>query len=144
MPSSTAFAFSEVCISHSQPVRNLGAEINKSLSKFILCIQHNSFNLFFFYIQENIYNTHFGIHIIWGFFLPLLLCKLALVAYLTLSRWGASFLKWLQWIESNMSRIVCPLLVMHGTADRLTTPEGSKKLAKYAESKDKTLKVRPA
>ncbi|XP_025106203.1 monoglyceride lipase-like isoform X5 [Pomacea canaliculata] len=57
------------------------------------------------------------------------------------ARWGASFLKWLQWIESNMSRIVCPLLVMHGTADRLTTPEGSKKLAKYAESKDKTLKI---
>jgi alpha-beta hydrolase superfamily lysophospholipase len=40
-----------------------------------------------------------------------------------------------------MEEVSTPLLVMHGTADTVTDPEGSKDLARRASSKDKTLKL---
>lgn len=43
----------------------------------------------------------------------------------------------------EMHAIRLPLLVMHGEADRLTSPEGSKQLVLEAASGDKTLKLWP-
>ena len=57
-------------------------------------------------------------------------------------RWGASFLKWLQWIEKNFDKFNVPLMCMHGTADKLTLIDGSRLLVEHVASKDKTLKVR--
>jgi len=44
-------------------------------------------------------------------------------------------------IGERMSEIQCPLLNLHGDADKLTTLEGSQLLQDKAGSKDKTLKV---
>ncbi|XP_070193242.1 monoglyceride lipase-like isoform X2 [Littorina saxatilis] len=57
------------------------------------------------------------------------------------ARWGASFLKWLQFIEANMRVLKCPVMTMHGTEDRLTHPNGSRLLAEKVSSTDKTLKL---
>ena len=40
-----------------------------------------------------------------------------------------------------MESITLPLLVLHGSADRLADPEGSKSLYERAQSTDKTLKL---
>lgn len=44
-------------------------------------------------------------------------------------------------IEQRMDTIDDPLLIMHGTADALTNPEGSQELYRRAASADKTLKL---
>jgi len=44
-------------------------------------------------------------------------------------------------IQEQMEAIEGPLLIMHGTADRLPDPEGSKQLHARANSNDKTLKL---
>ena len=44
-------------------------------------------------------------------------------------------------IGERMSELQCPLLNLHGDADKLTTLEGSQLLQDKAGSKDKTLKV---
>ena len=44
-------------------------------------------------------------------------------------------------IQAQMEAITLPLLILHGTADRLTDVEGSKQLYARAGSKDKTLKL---
>ncbi len=43
--------------------------------------------------------------------------------------------------SEKMELVKLPLLILHGTADRLDDPEGSKQLYERAESKDKTLKL---
>jgi lysophospholipase len=40
-----------------------------------------------------------------------------------------------------MPEIKLPILIMHGTADRLCDPEGSQVLYERVSSKDKTLKL---
>jgi acylglycerol lipase len=44
-------------------------------------------------------------------------------------------------IDEHMDRVAVPLLVMHGTADKVTPEEGSKELSRRARSWDKTLKL---
>jgi alpha-beta hydrolase superfamily lysophospholipase len=44
-------------------------------------------------------------------------------------------------IERNKASIASPLLIMHGTADALTDPEGSRRLHERAGSADKSLKL---
>jgi esterase/lipase len=56
-------------------------------------------------------------------------------------RWGASFLKWLQWVEDNFDKFKTPLLCMHGTADKMTLCDGSRLLVDKVRSADKELKV---
>lgn len=43
----------------------------------------------------------------------------------------------------NANRIELPLLLLHGEADRLTSPEGSKRLHALAGSDDKTIRLYP-
>jgi alpha-beta hydrolase superfamily lysophospholipase len=44
-------------------------------------------------------------------------------------------------IDEKAEQLVCPLLVLHGTADQITDPRGSEALVKRAGSKDKTLEL---
>lgn len=44
-------------------------------------------------------------------------------------------------IDSRMPAIALPILILHGTADALTDPEGSRRLYEHVGSKDKTLKL---
>jgi acylglycerol lipase len=46
-------------------------------------------------------------------------------------------------IEEHMEEVSVPLLVMHGEADKVTPPSGSKALVERARSSDKTLKIYP-
>jgi acylglycerol lipase len=44
-------------------------------------------------------------------------------------------------IDDHMEDVRVPLLILHGTLDRVTPPEGSKDLDRRASSEDKTLKL---
>lgn len=47
-------------------------------------------------------------------------------------------------IQEHMGELNVPLLAMHGEADKVTPPAGSKQLVDRAASKDKTLKLYPS
>jgi len=57
------------------------------------------------------------------------------------ARTGAEINQATKIIQQQMEAIRLPLLILHGGADRLADPEGSKQLYERAESKDKTLKL---
>jgi acylglycerol lipase len=54
---------------------------------------------------------------------------------------GAELVGGIQTIDASMEEIATPLLILHGKADQVTPPEGSKQLFARASSKDKTLKL---
>ncbi|MGB2854598.1 MAG: lysophospholipase [Dehalococcoidia bacterium] len=56
------------------------------------------------------------------------------------ARQGAEFLKTLQALPHHMPEINLPILIMYGTADKLSDPEGSNMVYQRAGSEDKTLK----
>jgi len=56
-------------------------------------------------------------------------------------RFGAEMLATLRKLPSEMQQINLPILIMHGTADRLCDPEGSRILYDGVGSMDKTLKL---
>lgn len=58
-----------------------------------------------------------------------------------LARTGAELIRAAQRIQAQMEAITCPLLVFHGTADRLTDPLASRMLYERARSDDKTLEL---
>lgn len=43
--------------------------------------------------------------------------------------------------KARVNKIKLPILIMHGSNDKITTPEGSRFLHKHISSKDKTLKI---
>jgi len=57
------------------------------------------------------------------------------------ARLGAEILKTLQELQRQMPQINLPILIMHGTADRLCDPQGSLMLYERVGSRDKTLKL---
>lgn len=57
------------------------------------------------------------------------------------ARLGIELIKAMETLQHQMPKICLPILVMHGTADRLSDPEGSKILYERANSRDKTLKL---
>lgn len=60
------------------------------------------------------------------------------------ARTGAEILLAMQRIERGRAGLRVPLLVYHGTADKLTEPEGSHVFGKHAGSPDKTLTLHEA
>jgi acylglycerol lipase len=58
-----------------------------------------------------------------------------------LARTGSETNRAINEIQSRMEEITLPLLILHGTADRITEVEGSQQLYARAESKDKQLKL---
>lgn len=57
------------------------------------------------------------------------------------ARTGAQLMKAMKTIRKNASTIQTPILVLHGTADRLTNVEGSKEFFASISSTDKQLKL---
>ncbi len=53
----------------------------------------------------------------------------------------AAMIRAVRRIDAGMEDVTLPLLIMHGTADALTQPEGSRELYRRARSADKTLKL---
>jgi alpha-beta hydrolase superfamily lysophospholipase len=53
----------------------------------------------------------------------------------------AAMLRAARRVDSGIAKMSLPVLFMHGTADQLTTPEGSRDLYERAASSDKTLKL---
>lgn len=45
------------------------------------------------------------------------------------------------WVEHNLPSLTLPFRVMHGLADRVTSPEGSKLLMEKASSTDKEIQL---
>jgi acylglycerol lipase len=56
------------------------------------------------------------------------------------ARVGAELLKTMDKLRSRISELSLPILIMHGTADRISDPSSSQMLFDGAGSKDKTLK----
>jgi len=56
-------------------------------------------------------------------------------------RFGAEMIKTMQKLPDQIPKINLPILIMHGTADRLCDPEGSQMLYERVSSADKTLKL---
>ena len=56
-------------------------------------------------------------------------------------RLGTEIIKAMQVLPSQMPRIHLPILIMHGTADRLSDPKGSEILYNRVNSRDKTLNL---
>ncbi len=57
------------------------------------------------------------------------------------ARLGAELIKAMQKLAGNMANINLPVLIMFGSSDRLSNPEGSLLLYEKIGSKDKTLKI---
>ena len=57
------------------------------------------------------------------------------------ARWGAELLKTMNKLQSTISELSLPILIMQGTADRISDPSSSKMLFDGVSSKDKTLKL---
>jgi len=57
------------------------------------------------------------------------------------ARLGAELIKAIQILLPQMSKIYLPILIMHGTADRLSDPRGSEILYDRVSSRNKTLKL---
>jgi len=57
------------------------------------------------------------------------------------ARTGAELARMWKQLPEQMPRIKLPILIMHGQADRLSDPRGSKLLFERVGSKDKTLKI---
>ena len=58
-------------------------------------------------------------------------------------RTAAQLLNAMAKIQREMEKFSMPVLIIHGTADKLANPAGSKQLAERAKSADKTLKLYP-
>jgi len=54
---------------------------------------------------------------------------------------AAALIRAVRTVASRMNRITVPLLLLHGTGDKLTEPDGSRDLYQRANSRDKTLKL---
>ncbi|MFO0578494.1 MAG: alpha/beta hydrolase [Polyangia bacterium] len=59
------------------------------------------------------------------------------------ARMAAEVLGAIDYIQQHMEDLTLPVLALHGTADRLTNPDGSKALVERARSSDKALKLYP-
>jgi alpha-beta hydrolase superfamily lysophospholipase len=57
------------------------------------------------------------------------------------ARTAAELLRAIERIQKHLEDVVQPVLVLHGTADKLTNPEGSRELVERARSSDKTLRL---
>ncbi len=57
------------------------------------------------------------------------------------ARLGIELIRMTKKLPNEMSEIRLPILIMHGTADRLSAPKGSEMLYERLNSKDKTLKL---
>ncbi len=57
------------------------------------------------------------------------------------ARTAAELLRAIERIQKTMTSLTLPTIVMHGTVDKITNPDGSRQLNEVASSTDKTLKL---
>ncbi|HEX5059223.1 MAG TPA: alpha/beta hydrolase [Kofleriaceae bacterium] len=57
------------------------------------------------------------------------------------ARTAAGLVDGMRAIWADVDRLTMPLLALHGTADRLTAPSGSRALVEHAPAQDKTLRI---
>ncbi|HEU4615671.1 MAG TPA: alpha/beta hydrolase [Kofleriaceae bacterium] len=57
------------------------------------------------------------------------------------ARTAAGLVDGMRAIWADVDQLTMPLLAMHGTADRLTAPSGSRALVEHAPARDKTLRI---
>ncbi len=57
------------------------------------------------------------------------------------ARVGAELIKTMQMLPCQVQKLSLPILIMHGSSDRLCNPEGSQMLYERVGSRDKTLKL---
>ena len=57
------------------------------------------------------------------------------------ARTAAELLRAIDRIQKTMSSLGTPTVMLHGTADKITNPDGSRQLDEMARSRDKTLKL---
>jgi alpha-beta hydrolase superfamily lysophospholipase len=57
------------------------------------------------------------------------------------ARLAAELLRAIEQIQAHQSEINVPILALHGTADKLANPQGSRDLVATAASTDKTIKI---
>lgn len=62
--------------------------------------------------------------------------------YVTL-RWGSETLRTIAWVKANVGQLQLPILLTHGGADPIITPEGSRQIFQQIQSEDKTLRLYP-
>ncbi|MFY9813722.1 MAG: lysophospholipase [Dehalococcoidales bacterium] len=57
------------------------------------------------------------------------------------ARWGIELMKTMTKLQSGMSELTLPILIMQGSQDRISDPSSSKMLYDGVSSKDKTMKI---
>lgn len=62
--------------------------------------------------------------------------------YVTL-RWGTETLKTIAWVKAHISQLKLPILLTHGEADPIVTPDGSRDIFNRIPTDDKTLTIYP-
>jgi len=66
-----------------------------------------------------------------------------LVHGMTTVRWGTETLATIEWVKAHAADVKIPILLIHGGADRLNSPNGSRSFFEKVEFSDKELKVYP-
>ena len=60
--------------------------------------------------------------------------------YVTL-RWGSETLDTIEWVKANVEQLDSPILLIHGDADPIIAPAGSRRIFQQMQSSEKTLKL---
>ena len=66
-----------------------------------------------------------------------------LVHGMTTVRWGTETLATIEWVKAHVAEVKIPILLIHGGADRLNSPNGSRSFFEKVAFSDKELKVYP-
>lgn len=62
--------------------------------------------------------------------------------YVTL-RWGTETLKTIAWVKDHINQLSLPILLTHGEADPIVTPDGSRDIFQRIPTDEKTLNIYP-
>lgn len=62
--------------------------------------------------------------------------------YVTL-RWGTETLKTIAWVKNHINQLKLPILLTHGEADPIVTPDGSRDIFQRIPTTNKTLNIYP-
>jgi alpha-beta hydrolase superfamily lysophospholipase len=61
----------------------------------------------------------------------------------TTARWGTEILRTIEWVKANPSGVKIPIFLIHGGADPLNSPEGTRKFFEKVPFPDKQMKIYP-
>ncbi len=61
----------------------------------------------------------------------------------TTVRWGTEILRTIEWVKGQAAKVRIPLILIHGGADPLNSPEGTRRFFEKIELADKEMKIYP-